>query len=335
VGPQRVRIGASQMFPWKGTLKAREDVVLTMAKSKFERIEATKLNLFFQVKQAYFQIYDLDKSQVIIQRNIRIFQALERFALSKVTSGKGSSADVLRIQLKIQELEKELEILDNQKNKPLAVINQILNRPLDTSVSILDSLSLAVIPFNKDTLASNIMDNHPMVNLYSTQQEASRKAIELNELQGKPSFGVGLDYIMVGKRNNTEISGNGRDILMPRALVKIPLYRKKYGAKEREEKLKIAALENQKKDVQSKFLSAIDQAYADQEDAVIRINLYEELKETTQAAIDILQTDYSTAGRSFDELLRLQIDLVNYDLKILKAVVKSHIAKAVIERFII
>jgi outer membrane protein TolC len=335
VGPQWVRVGATQMFPWKGTLKTREDVVLAMAKAKYERIEAAKLDLFFQIKRAYFQLYDLAESQIIIQQNVRIFQSMERFALSKVASGKGSSADVLRIQLKIQELEKELSLLENQKDKPLAVINQVLNRRPNTPVSISDTLSLAAIPFNRDTLADNIQANHPMIRFYSTQQEASRKALELNELEGKPSFGVGLDYIMVGRRNDVEISGNGKDIVMPRASIKIPLYRKKYSAKEREEELKIAALENQKKDIQSKFISAIDQAYADQRDATIRIEMYDTLKETTQAAIDILETDYSTAGRNFDELLRLQIDLVNYDLKILKAIVQSHIAKAAIERFII
>ena len=335
VGPQWVRVGATQMFPWKGTLKTREDVVLAMAKAKYERIEAAQLDLFFQIKRAYFQLYDLAESQIIIQQNVRIFQSMERFALSKVASGKGSSADVLRIQLKIQELEKELSLLENQKDKPLAVINQVLNRRPNTPVSISDTLSLAAIPFNRDTLADNIQANHPMIRFYSTQQEASRKALELNELEGKPSFGVGLDYIMVGRRNDVEISGNGKDIVMPRASIKIPLYRKKYSAKEREEELKIAALENQKKDIQSKFISAIDQAYTDQQDATIRIEMYDTLKETTQAAIDILETDYSTAGRNFDELLRLQIDLVNYDLKILKAIVQSHIAKAAIERFII
>lgn len=334
VGPQWVRFGASQMFPWKGTLQAREDVVLTMAKAKYERIEATKLKLFFQVRQAWFQLYELDQSQAIVRRNIRIFQALERFSLAKVESGKGSSADVLRIQLKTQELEKELELLENRKEKPLATINQVLNRPLDEPLAVSDSLSLAIIPFNQDTLAGHIRSNHPTIRFFALQQEASREAIELNELNGKPSFGVGLDYIMVGKRENVELSDNGKDILMPRVMVKIPLYRKKYGAKQREEELKIAALENRKEDVRLKFLSAIDKAYTDREDAAIKIQLYEELKEITQATIDILTTDYSTAGRNFDELLRLQIDLVNYDLKILKAIVKSHIAKAAIERFI-
>lgn len=334
VGPQRLRIGASQMFPWKGTLKARENVVLAMAKAKYERVEAVKLDLSFQVKKAYFQLYELEKSQDIAQRNLRIFKAMNRLALAKVESGKGSTADVLRVQLKTQELEKELELLENQKNKPLAALNQVLNRPLNTEVIVQDSLEAAVIPFDKDTLATHIRANHPMLKLFSRQQEVSQKAIELNRLDGMPSFGAGLDYIMVGKRDDVDVSGNGKDILMPRISVKVPIYRKKYGAKQREEELKIMALDSRKEDAQVKFLAAIEQAYANQEDALLRLELYKDLIRTTQAVIDVLETEYSTTGRNFDELLRLQIELVNYDLKILKAIVKSQMAKAEIERFL-
>ena len=140
---------------------------------------------------------------------------------------------------------------------------------------------------------------------------------------------------MVTKRNDVEISKNGRDILMPKASVKIPFNRKKYKAKEREEELIIAALENRKEDLQIKFLSAIEKAYADHEDATLKVQLYSDLIRTTQAVINVLEADYSASGRNFDELIRLQAEMINYDLKILKAIVKSNIAKAGIERFIL
>jgi len=40
-------------------------------------------------------------------------------------------------------------------------------------------------------------------------------------------------------------------------------------------------------------------------------------------------------GSGFDELLRLEKELIEYDLKILKAIVQSHLAKSKIERFIV
>jgi outer membrane protein TolC len=200
---------------------------------------------------------------------------------------------------------------------------------------VTDSFSFAIIPFDKDTLAANIQANHPMLRMFELQQEVSKQAILLNELNGKPSFGVGLDYIFVNPRTDAEPSNNGRDILQIRALVKIPLYRKKYEAKEREENFKIAALENVKEDALTRFTATIEKAYADYETAQLKSSLYKKQIGITQSAIDILETDYSTQGNNFDELLRLENELIDYDLKMLKVVVQSHQAKIIIEKFII
>ena len=157
----------------------------------------------------------------------------------------------------------------------------------------------------------------------------------MNELNDKPTFGVGLDYIMVNKRTDAELSRNGRDIIQLRASVKIPLYRKKYEAKEREENLKIAALTDKKTDLLNRFMETIEKAYTDYEMAQLKMNLYQQQIEITKAVINILETNYSVKGSNFDELLRLEKELIDYDLKILKAIVQSHIAKSGIERFII
>lgn len=335
LGPQRIALGVSQMFPWKGTLEAREVVALSNAQAKYQRIAAAKLNLFYQVKLAYFQLYELEESKEIIRSNIQIFKALESLTLIKTESGKGNLSDVLRVQIKLQELDQQLKIIDNQKTKALAELNQVLGRPVDVNVRIVGGFSRAEMLFNKDSLANNIRQNHPIVKMFSIQQESAQNEIELNVLNGKPSFGVGMDYIMVGKRSDAFPENNGRDILIPKVKVKIPLYRKKYTAKAQEEKLKIAALENRKEDVQLRFLSSIEKAYADYEDAVLKLELYQKQIATTKVAINILQETYSNSGSSFDELLQLENDLVNYDLKILKAVMKSHIAKVSVERYIL
>ena len=140
---------------------------------------------------------------------------------------------------------------------------------------------------------------------------------------------------MVNKRSDADPSKNGRDIIQLRGSVKIPLFKKKYEAKEKEEQLKIAALTDRKADVLSQFMAAIEKAYADYETAQLKINLYGKQIEITQAAINILETNYSAKGNNFDELLRLEKELIDYDLKILKAIVQSHFAKSSIERFIL
>lgn len=335
LGAQILRVGATQMFPWKGLLAGKKDLELAKAKALFEGIAARALDLSYQVEQAYFQLYEIEKSQSIIRRNLTILQTLEELALTKVESGKASAADVLRVQLKIEELNQELKILETAETKPIAAINQLLNRPLETPIVITDSFAFAIIPFDKNSLAASIEANHPMLRMFELQQDISRQAIALNELNKKPAFGVGLDYIMVNKRSDADPAKNGRDIIQLRGSVKIPLFKKKYEAKEREEKLKMEALTHRKADVLSRFLVAIEKSYTDFKTAQLKMNLYERQIEITQTVINILETNYSTSGNNFDELLRLEKELIDYDLKKLKAIVQSHLAKSSIERFII
>lgn len=335
LGAQLIRASATQMFYWKGVLDSKKEVELAKAKALFEKIAIRSLTLGYQVKKAWLQLYELQASQKIIDRNFELLGALERLALAKVESGKGSTADVLRIQLKVQELQQELAILETAKAKPLAELNQLLNRPLASSVLIQDSLNFANIPYNRDSISARIKEGHPMLKMFELQQEVSQKVLAANQLDGKPMFGAGLDYILVNKRNDAEPASNGRDIIQLRGTVKIPLYKQKYEAKEREELIKIQTLDNQKLDALSRFNTAIEKAYTDYETAKLKIELYEKQIEVLQATIPILETNYSVKGSGFDELLQLEKELIDYDLKIMKAIVQSHLAKVTIEQFLI
>ncbi len=334
LGPQWVRMGVTQMFPWSGTLQGRQEVELAVARTKFERTEVLKLDLAYQVKQAYYRLYELEASRRIVERNLRLFRSLEQLALTRVESGQASTADVLRVQLRIREQEQQLRILDNLRTKPLATLNQNLNRPLDTPVDIVDTLEMATLAFDRDTLAGYIQGNHPMLRLLSRQQEVSRKAIELNAIGNRPSFGLGVDYFLTGKRTDADPLNNGRDALAVRGSIRLPLFTKKYAAKEQEEKLKIQALENQKQDLETKYLASVEQAFTDWRDAGLRIELYNVQKRTVNAAVEVLTSRYSTQGQGFDELLRLILEKTGYDLQLLQAVVAGHLAKAEIEKLI-
>lgn len=116
--------------------------------------------------------------------------------------------------------------------------------------------------------------------------------------------------------------------------MRIPLYREKYRAKEQEERLRIQALESRKEDQFLQFRSELERAFTDWEDALLRYALYREQKETTRSAIDLLLTQYSANETGFVDLLQLEEQLVRYDLQLLSATVKSHLAQAEVERLI-
>ena len=335
LGSQILRLSASQMFPWFGTLHQKEEIELAKAKTILEQIAVKELDLKFQIEQSYLNLYKIDQSFRIIEKNLELLEAFENLALSKVEAGKTTVVDVLRVQLKMEELKLELKVLDAERPKSVSTINQILNRPMDQNIEIVDSFYFDEISFIKEEIEANIHMNHPLVKMFSLKQEISKEVLKLNDLNGKPSFGIGLDYIMVNGRSDMEPISNGRDIIQMKASVKIPLYRHKYEAKTHEEIFKIEALEIKKEDVSSQYMSKVAKAFADHKIAGLKLELYKKQLEITNSAIHILETEYSNSGEQFDELLRLENELIEYDLKILKAIVQSHLAKSEIKRLII
>jgi len=334
LGPQLLKYGATQMLPWPGVLKSKKKLEITKAGSLREKVDVQALELKYQLRKSWYQLYLIDKSKETIRRNLDLLKQLEKLALASVESGKAGTADVIRVQLKIRDLEQRLMILSNERQKPMASINQLMERPLETSILLRESLDFAALDFDPELLKLQITENHPALRIFSIQQEAARQAIDLNALNGKPTFGVGVDHIVVGKRGDLDPPGNGRDILQLRGMVKIPLFRDKYKAKEREEKIRIAALDNRKADLVNRFMKMIDIATTEYQSAVIAYEHYQKQQEMIRSAIRILTSEYSVSGSKFDELLRLEMDLVNYDLEILRSVVQSHQAKNDIEKYI-
>lgn len=333
LGSQVVRLSVVQMFPQKGMVAAKKDLANTMGEPILEQINARKLELAYRVKMAWLQVYELDENRNITERNIRFLRSLEALALVKVETGKGNPADVLRVQLKIQALENQLLLLKKQKEKPLAELRQILNSDDILEVTIKDSLEFSTLIFQKDSLLEEIQSNHPMLKMFALQQEIAKQEIAVNALKNKPTFGVGLDYITVIARNDADPSGNGRDIVQLKGTIKIPLYPSQYEAKKQEELLKIEALELQKENAADQFMAMMEMAYTDYELAKLKMDLYKKQIKTTTAAIDFLKGSYSVDGRNFEELLQMQMELIDYDLMMLRAIVESHRAKVLVERF--
>ena len=334
LGAQWTRLSATQMLPWFGVLDSQKDLAQAQANTLLPKVKIKQLDKQFLVKQAYYQLYELEQTQAILQENIVLYNSLENLALAKVETGTASAADVLKIQLKKKALEQKIRLLESNEQYPSIQINQILDRGLDTSIDVMEQLQFTELDFDKDTLLQHIKQQHPQMNVYDLQQESARQAMALNKLKAKPSLGVGVDYIYVRKRSDAEPTSNGRDIVQLRGSIKVPLNKDQYDAKEREEQLRITRIEEQKRHTSQQFLVAIEQAYTDAEIARLNMELYQEQIEITKGAIQILESDYSASGKGFDELLEHHQALVNYEVQIVQAIVQSHLAKAKIERYI-
>lgn len=308
LGPQNMRFSLSQMFPWFGTLKAQKNAATLMAESKYQAFLNAKNQLYSQVATAYYPLYELLKLKDIEQENIKILESYKNIANAKFENGKGSLVDVLRVDIMIKDAQTNLDILTKKEPALTSWLNSILNRKYNEKIVISKDLQIMELPmeYRKDSITTN-----PILQELELKKQASEVAIEVARKQGLPKLGLGLDYVLVGKGMNN-FPDSGKDIIMPMVSVSLPIFRKKYNAATKEAKLMQESFSFQKEAYENKLNGTYYKLVFELEKERDLLKLYEGQVLTLSKSLNLLFAYYSNANKDFEEVLRMQQELLKY-----------------------
>lgn len=331
VGPQQARFGITQMLPWFGTNAARAEAATEMAKARFEAFQEARNKLFYRVQENWYRQYKIDESIRIMEENIELLQTFESLAIRRYETGQVGQVDVLRVQIEKEDLKTRLELMKDNRRVAIQQFNEMLNREMEERVVIPQNLAGNAPALVAKELEQAVMQQNPMLTKLDYEASSARNSVEAAQKAGMPKFGLGLDYIVTGERDMV-LPDNGRDAVMARGSIQIPLYRKKYRAKEQRARIELRAVQNRQTATQNRLQTQLEQALRDFKDAQRRVRLYEEIQiQRTRQAIDILTEQYATSATDFEELLRLQRKLLDYELARETALVDQNTAVAYIE----
>ena len=326
LGPQQVRFSLTQLFPWFGALKAQGDAAALMAEAKFQLFMDARNKLYFKVAAAFYPLYELNDWIKIEAENIRILESYKTITTKKFENGNGSMVDVLRVDIMLKDAQTNLNIL-KAKEKPLTIIfNKLLNRPENEQIVMASSLKAENLPenFRKDSLLAA----NPTLKALDLKLEASKATELASQKQGLPKFGIGLDYVMVGKRSDVTMPDNGKDVIMPMITMTIPIFRGKYNASVKEAQLMQESYAYQKEEMTNSLLSNYEMAWFEIQQQQQLLELYEQQIQTTQQSLNLLFTSYGNSGKEFEEVLRMQQQLLKYQKMRATALTQYQIAVA-------
>lgn len=308
LGPQNMRFSLSQMFPWFGTLKAQKNAASLLAESKYQAFLNSRNQLFTQVASVFYPYYELKKNQEIEQENIKILESFKNIATAKFENGKGSMIDVLRVDIMLKEAQTNLEILTKKEPALTSWFNSILNRKYDEKIIISKDLQIQDLPiaYRKDSISSN-----PILQELELKKQASEKSTEAAKKQGLPKLGIGLDYVLIGKGMNN-FPDSGKDVIMPMVTVSLPIFRKKYKAATQEAKLMQEGYSFQKEAYENKLNGTYYKLIFELEKEIDLLKLYESQIVTLSKSLNLIFTYYSNANKDFEEVLRMQQELLKY-----------------------
>ncbi len=248
-----------------------------------------------------------------------------------MASGKSTMSDVLRIRIQLKELESNLYTLQDQKAPLYAEFNKLLNREREEAIVLTDTLEEAAIPYDKLVMLDSIRMNNPMLKMLDAEAEAYEIQKEMAKLNGRPMLGLGLNYMPFTARQEDGMSMGGKDMIMPMVSVTIPIWRKKYNAQNKEAEYNQLAVNQRKEDMINQLETEWSRAVRELADADRKIELYREQTKLAEQTVQILMTNYSATGEGFEEVLSVQQQLLDYQLKLVEAIVNQHLSIARLE----
>ena len=282
--------------------------------------------LYFKVAAAFYPLYELNEWIKIEAENISILESYKTITTKKFENGNGSMVDVLRVDIMLKDAQTNLKIL-KEKEKPLITIfNKLLNRPENEPVVMVDSLKTENLPenFRKDSLLAA----NPTLKALDLKLEATKASELAASKQGLPKFGIGLDYVMVGKRSDVTMPDNGKDVIMPMVTMTIPIFRGKYNASVKEAQLMQESYAYQKEEMTNNLLSNYEMVWFEIQQQQQLLELYEQQIQTAEQSLSLLFTSYGNSGKEFEEVLRMQQQLLKYQKMRATALTQYQIAVA-------
>ena len=326
-GAQRFKVSAKQMLPWFGSITARENYVSSLADAKYEDIVIAKRKLLAAVSQSYYNLYANRAKQKVLVQNIELLETYETLALTSVEVGKASAVDVLRLQMRQNELEQLKEVLAQQYLAEQTALNKLLNRDKDIVVNVVQELT---IPSETTLVNSENLSLHPELIKYDKLYQSVEQSELLNQKESLPMIGFGLDYVNVDKRPNMNFSDNGKDIVMPIVSLSIPSFNKKYKSQTKQNEFKQQEITAQKQERLNKLETVLDKAVNDRISA--RISNETQLKNLEQAndAEEILIKSYETGTIDFNDVLDIQELQLKFQMNQIESVKTFYVQTTII-----
>ncbi len=336
VGAQKSRFGISQKIPFKGKLKLKMFGKIEKAKAIKEIYKQTELDLKARFKKGYYSLCYLEDRKKIVLKHIELLSNLHSVLLSAYETGTADYSSILRIENEIDVLKDSLKTIEEMEESVIAKLNELMNRDPYEKIepSSLDSFEIVKLSSDVEkAILGSLFQTSPYLRSINYRIKSERFGKELAQKDRYPDFTVGLDWINTSKVPQSTIADNGKDGIIFKLGITIPLWTKKYN-------YRIKAADNRylqtvKEHVNSKNekTTQIEEAFFSYSDSLRKLSLYKDsIIPKTKESLDILVSAYESGKGDYAELIDTQRMLLQFELEVLKSKENILIAIADIER---
>ncbi|OHB65439.1 MAG: hypothetical protein A2Y77_09720 [Planctomycetes bacterium RBG_13_62_9] len=316
VGPQRQRAGIMQVFPWFGTIEARSDAAAAEARAAARRFETARLQLFYQVKDAFYEYLYLHRAIQIARENVELIQHFEEVARAKYIASAARHPDIIRAQVQLAILEDRLRELQELRVPIVARLNAVLNRPADTPLPWPSSPEMPSVDVERGEVFDLLKRRNPQLEAKEFDLGAAMSRTELAKRRFYPEIGVGVDWIDTDEALMAGVPDSGKDPVILMFSMNLPIWRKSYGAAEQQARAAARRVRHERDDLENTLIARASRVLYDFEDSGRKLSLYSDvLVPKAEELVGASESAYMAGTIDFLSLIDAQQTFLQYQLQ--------------------
>ncbi|GAM11128.1 outer membrane efflux protein [Geobacter sp. OR-1] len=226
--PQTAKvIGISQQLPFWGKRAIREEIAQYEADSYKWSLEERKLELARMVKETWYQIYAVDRSIALADKNLRILTDFMTIAESKYSVGQGAQQDIYKAGLEKSKM-LDMQITLRQQRRSLeANLNYLLARPDSTPVAKIPDFDLPGFAMTSQQLNDFAFAQRPRMKELSSLVNKGSAAHRLAQKEQWPDFNLSFEYMFREAVNNEMTKDPGYNMFTVGVTFNLPVQRER------------------------------------------------------------------------------------------------------------
>jgi outer membrane protein, heavy metal efflux system len=136
VGPLKGKEPMKSKFPFPGVLSLKGEIVGQEIQVAIESLEIAKKEAVSQARKAYWNLLFFGKAEKIARETIGLYRHLEQVAAIRYETGGTSYQDVIKVRIRLEILEVDLETLLEKQQNVKSKMLEILNLPPGTGIGV-------------------------------------------------------------------------------------------------------------------------------------------------------------------------------------------------------
>jgi len=320
VGPQRHSFSLSQKFPFYGKRALRADAALDTAEAARQAYQAAKLDLAFRVRDAFYEYYYVTRAARVTEQSLHLLERLESVAQAKFRAGKGSSQNVLKLQVELGKLANELAALRDLRAPVVARLNAALGRDPAAELPPPTDPPAAFAQVDEADVLRAFADLNPQIRRLDHEMRTSRKRVDLARRDYFPDVTLGVTFIETGRPLNRNVRDSGKDPVIGMLSINLPIMYGRLSAAKAEARAVLRGDQGRRTDAENVLRARLKLALYKLRDAQRQIRLYRDaLIPKAQQTMAVAETGYVANTVDFQNLIDSERMLLQFKLAYCRA----------------